>query len=239
MPRLFLAVLCIAILAVLPARAKPSFPCTGSLNPTERTICRDALLGDLDRRMVQAYGARRERSGGDAGRKLVSDQRLWLGWRNTCGTDSACLRRRYEQRIIDLTGGRGPSSGIVDLGLTATLATPPAAAPKRRLRAGRYERIYPDGRIEWEAVNGSAFGTDFPNGDGTMSLKSQSAPPSFPSLPDAYSGWGLALELRLLELVDSLLPSADQAPYRDMQNAFPYSDRILRHVQAVGFLMDE
>ncbi|MGY3436527.1 MULTISPECIES: lysozyme inhibitor LprI family protein [unclassified Marinovum] len=106
------AVLAATLLAALPALSTPSFPCNGRLTASERAICQTLLLGDLDRVMARLYyeardhGARRNRGA------LQRDQALWLQWRDTCGGAVSCLRRRYEQRIIDLAPDDGLPPGF-------------------------------------------------------------------------------------------------------------------------------
>ena len=94
----------------LPAAAAPSFPCGGRLTETERTICDSQILSDLDWIMADLY--EEVHGEGAASRKLTSEQTLWLRWRDTCGTGGSCLRRRYEQRIIDLAPAQGLPPGF-------------------------------------------------------------------------------------------------------------------------------
>lgn len=84
------------------ASATPSFMCRGALSPTEQAICDAPILGDLDRVMANLYATARADRPKATRKALQQDQKLWLRWRDTCGTAADCLRRRYEQRIIDL-----------------------------------------------------------------------------------------------------------------------------------------
>ncbi|WP_323764346.1 lysozyme inhibitor LprI family protein [Marinovum sp.] len=84
------------------ATADPSYDCSVRLNTAERTICDTALLSDLDRVMAVIFHDKRDQMTPADGRALRKEQDLWLQWRDTCGAATSCLRRRYEQRIIDL-----------------------------------------------------------------------------------------------------------------------------------------
>lgn len=87
----------------------PSYACYGRLTDTERAICSDPHLSQLDRVMARLYYVERDLSSRERQRHLKRDQRIWLDWRDTCGADRGCLQRRYEQRILDLAPpGRVP-----------------------------------------------------------------------------------------------------------------------------------
>ncbi len=118
-PKLWAMSLAFAALAGPALATGPSFSCGGKLTSTERTICKSAVLSDLDRTMARFYYATRDISSSHGRRELRSVQRVWLQWRDTCGGNSACLERRYKQRIIDLVPperlppGFGCHSGFV------------------------------------------------------------------------------------------------------------------------------
>ena len=96
-------------LAEEPAAASPSQPsggggdrpswCGSPNNATERTICGDADLSSLDNVLNVAY----RRAKHDSPNSLADIeyvQKHWLlGQRNLCGTDAACLRKRYNEQI--------------------------------------------------------------------------------------------------------------------------------------------
>jgi uncharacterized protein YecT (DUF1311 family) len=73
--------------------------CSSPNNATERTICSDADLSSLDNVLNVAY----RRAKHDSPNKLADIeyvQKHWLlGQRNLCGTDVACLRKRYNEQI--------------------------------------------------------------------------------------------------------------------------------------------
>lgn len=95
--------LAVALTLAVGAEASPSYKCRGNLTLTERTICDHQILGDLDRAMANFYYATRDDTPYGARKALSREQALWLRWRDTCGGAVNCLRRRYEQRIIDLS----------------------------------------------------------------------------------------------------------------------------------------
>jgi len=77
---------------------QPSW-CSSPSNATERAICGDADLSSLDNMLNVAYGRAKHDSP-----KALADieyvQKHWLlGQRNFCGTDVACLRKRYTEQI--------------------------------------------------------------------------------------------------------------------------------------------
>ena len=88
--------------AITPAEASPSFKCRGNLNAAEWTICGNAGLGQLDRRMASEYYFQRSRLGSRARNQLRNDQRAWLYRRNSCGSSVGCLRSEYLNRIEQL-----------------------------------------------------------------------------------------------------------------------------------------
>lgn len=81
----------------LPAAAQ-SWCSADNLNATEATICADAWLSRLDRRMTSIYGTE---GSGWAGKTLSQQQ--WLDKRNACGTDQSCIATAYRDRIATLT----------------------------------------------------------------------------------------------------------------------------------------
>ena len=239
-----LSILVVASALSLPlatAKADPSFACSGHLNQTERQICDDVLLGDLDREMARFYFQARDLTAGAGRGDLDSEQRLWLDWRNTCGRDGQCIRRRYEQRIIDLAPAdelppawRG--GGAVNQALEDADSADFDRVVDRRITDARYEVEFADGTIRWQALNGGSVGTIFPDGTETMNLFSQAPPPEFPSLPGTYASWGDSVETRLLGIIDQLLSPADRDGYRNLTASKPYSIRVYDHIRVIDFL---
>jgi uncharacterized protein YecT (DUF1311 family) len=96
-------------LAEEPAAAPPSQPsggdserpswCGSPNNATERTICGDADLSSLDNVLNVAY-RRAKHDSPNALTEIEHVQKHWLlGQRNLCGTDAACLGKRYNEQI--------------------------------------------------------------------------------------------------------------------------------------------
>jgi uncharacterized protein YecT (DUF1311 family) len=94
--------------------AQPSFPCGGTLNPTERVICADPDLAALDRAVAAAY---RNKFDGlpvesadaldEVVKSLVITQKAWLKHRDSCGTDRGCIYKAYVVRKSSLAAGDG------------------------------------------------------------------------------------------------------------------------------------
>ncbi|MBP2315768.1 lysozyme inhibitor LprI family protein [Azospirillum soli] len=102
-------VLAVMMLACPSLSWAASFSCAKASTPTEKAICADAGLSKLDERLSAAYrdgikllsGASPEEN--EARSAVKADQRAWLGERNACGADTACLRTAYERRVAVLT----------------------------------------------------------------------------------------------------------------------------------------
>lgn len=97
---------CLAVMLGTAVHAQESW-CNGSgLSPTERTICNDPRLRDLDDELNRVYRA-------TGAEELDAEQTAWLRRRNACGTDILCLQRAYEARIRVL-GGRAAEPAAPD-----------------------------------------------------------------------------------------------------------------------------
>ncbi|MFZ4809209.1 MAG: lysozyme inhibitor LprI family protein [Hyphomicrobiaceae bacterium] len=85
------------VLSAATAVAAPSWCPTAKL-PAEKAICANAELGTLDGTMRTAH----KRANFDSPRgkaEIAHEQKRWLGRRNLCGADVACLRKRYLEQI--------------------------------------------------------------------------------------------------------------------------------------------
>ena len=215
----------------------PSFRCDGSLNIVEKSICNDALLGDLDRRMAQLYRTAVATAGHTEQARIKSAQRFWLNWRDACTPNiDGCIRRRYEQRIIDLAPAGSLAPGFGGATVTSKCNCNQESVT-RRVRGDRYEVVHQSGRIDWWSSKGDAYGSLDPStGVGSSSLLSQAVASTFPALPSDYTEWGDALESSLLGVIDELLPEQDRAPYRALHTNKHFSERVLSHIQAIRFL---
>jgi uncharacterized protein len=103
-----------SILAPAPRARAASFDCAKAATTTEKLICGDPQLSQLDGQLAQAY--RRALEGAVNPDKLRAEQRAWLRTeRKACG-DDACLKTVYAQRLAALAAtpareralGQGP-----------------------------------------------------------------------------------------------------------------------------------
>jgi hypothetical protein len=81
--------------AVDPGR-KPVW-CANPANLAQETVCDSTELSSLDGVVGVAY--RRAVSDSGKGAEIRREQSRWVGRRNACGEDRACLRRRYQEQI--------------------------------------------------------------------------------------------------------------------------------------------
>ncbi|MCP1169597.1 hypothetical protein NHG85_13870, partial [Limimaricola sp. ASW11-118] len=89
---LFLAALAPAmVLSSSLAQAQPSFDCGEARTATERAICADPGLADLELRMVGVYEELAARVGESEARRIADIQ---LERRQACGGDTACIERQ-------------------------------------------------------------------------------------------------------------------------------------------------
>lgn len=99
----------IAVPAILmfatPADAA-SFNCAKASTATEKAICKNGQLSGLDSAVGAKYGQLRRLLGAGSAQwgSVSSEQRWWLGQRNSCGGAVGCLRVMYIQRVGDLDG---------------------------------------------------------------------------------------------------------------------------------------
>lgn len=83
-----------------PAAHAASFDCARAAGKTEKIICADETLSQLDKDMAAAY--RRAQDEGQDAATIAVMQKNWLAERNACD-DLACLRDSYQRRIDRLT----------------------------------------------------------------------------------------------------------------------------------------
>lgn len=79
-----------------------SFNCARAGTATERAICGNRALEDRDVEMATIFGLIRPVFAMGARGAFMDEQNAWLVQRNRCGGDTACLRRRYDDRIAVL-----------------------------------------------------------------------------------------------------------------------------------------
>lgn len=85
-----------------PAVAGPSYNCNAIETVAEHTVCTNAELARLDRRLAAVYFEVRRQLSRSMRRELRESQRGFLEQRNSCGADYDCLREIYEIRLSRL-----------------------------------------------------------------------------------------------------------------------------------------
>jgi len=93
------------------AAAAPSFDCDKAATEVEQAICSDQNpeLAARDAALARLYRALKEQGGHDA---VLGGQSAWLGKRDACGADAACLASRYDERIAVLAREAGDEAGV-------------------------------------------------------------------------------------------------------------------------------
>jgi uncharacterized protein len=100
----FLAVLgCLAI-PFTPVSAADYAPlnCAAAASPSEKAICRNYGLGQLEARMATLYQWSTSFVGMGQRGDMQDAQRAFLKERASCGADIGCLRQAYDKRITQL-----------------------------------------------------------------------------------------------------------------------------------------
>ena len=97
--RWFAALTLLFAVPALPALA--AMDCARARTPTEKTLCADPALYQLDASLGATYARLRAAQPGQ-NEALRQAQRAWLRQRNDCGADAVCLRGRYESRQVQL-----------------------------------------------------------------------------------------------------------------------------------------
>ena len=93
----------LAALAAWPSSAQAQAWCRNrDLSHAERMICRTPALQALDRDLNAIYreAVKATKPGSAVG--IRESQHIWLGRRNACGLDEACIRAAYAKREADL-----------------------------------------------------------------------------------------------------------------------------------------
>ncbi|EGG4304484.1 hypothetical protein HKU42_004607 [Salmonella enterica] len=76
-----------------------SFDCHRATGTDEKTICANRQLSEQDTEMAIKYHWLKGLAGMGVAGEMEDTQRVWLKKRQACGSDSACLRTLYRQRI--------------------------------------------------------------------------------------------------------------------------------------------
>lgn len=80
-----------------------SFDCSRTdLAPDEAAICADPKLNDADMKMTTLYETLRGLFDMGTRESMENRQNQWLAARASCGADTTCLGRAYDQRIQQL-----------------------------------------------------------------------------------------------------------------------------------------
>lgn len=106
----------VAILSAEPGRAADYAPlnCASASSASEKAICGNYGLGQLEARMATLYQWSTSFVGMGQRGDMQDAQRAFIKQRETCGADVACLHRTYEasiaqlQSVMDRVRGRGP-----------------------------------------------------------------------------------------------------------------------------------
>ena len=88
-----------ALLALSSTANAASFSCYGNLTYTERAICDNPNLSNLDSQMASTYFQMIGGSSKTLRRVLQRDQLGWLQRRNGCGANVGCLSAAYHSRL--------------------------------------------------------------------------------------------------------------------------------------------
>lgn len=91
----------VALFALPPAEAQ-SWCKNKGLSAAERLICRTPALQALDRELNAIFREAIRLTPPGSGVGIRESQHLWLGRRNSCGLDEACIRQAYAKRKTDL-----------------------------------------------------------------------------------------------------------------------------------------
>lgn len=101
-PYLFRALSLLLLLAAVARVEAAQMHCPQSSNLTERQVCADPLLTDLDRSLNHVYGVALAAVTPSSRPQLVQEQRDWIRYvRNVC-PDEKCLLDTYRKRIATL-----------------------------------------------------------------------------------------------------------------------------------------
>jgi uncharacterized protein (TIGR02145 family) len=74
---------------------KPSFNCAKASTPTEKAICSDETLAELDSKMAKDYKCLSSIEKGD----FKNEQKEWVKKRDKCGAEVKCVETEYEERL--------------------------------------------------------------------------------------------------------------------------------------------
>lgn len=79
-----------------------SFDCRKAVSVVEKLICSDKTLSALDDELAEVYRMLRNDLDSEKVAALAEAQRSWIGKRNICKEDRACLKFSYDKRVSEL-----------------------------------------------------------------------------------------------------------------------------------------
>lgn len=80
-----------------------SFDCGEATSPTEKIVCEDFALSEMDESLAASYRSAYSAIESRGRKQLQIDQRRWLHDRDTCD-DASCIGSAYEMRLSELNG---------------------------------------------------------------------------------------------------------------------------------------
>jgi len=84
------------------------FDCSKAASAAEKAVCADNALSGMDSALSGMW--KQTLAGGGDAATLKAAQRDWLKQRDACGSDKACLSKRYRERLLALGGALGPAN---------------------------------------------------------------------------------------------------------------------------------
>lgn len=130
----------------------PSFDCARAGNAPERAICSSPELAQLDRQMADYFRQARDALGGRSADEVRTLQRAWLGRRDQCGSNQACLADSMRQQIqvLAIYAGQNTSPGNDTTQFNQSLELAPQPRTPSSLGLGTPETMLEgtDGKLE-------------------------------------------------------------------------------------------
>jgi len=80
----------------------PSFDCCKATTASEKAICSDSDLAELDKKLAETYSEIISNANSDTKENIQQAQKGWLKERNNCSSDIQCLKKSYNSRILVL-----------------------------------------------------------------------------------------------------------------------------------------
>jgi len=92
----------LALLSLPGGAAAQSFDCGKAREADEIAICNDCALAQLDVKLATLYEVATSLVAMGQRGEIQGDQRNWLKARHSCGSDTGCIERDYNERIAEL-----------------------------------------------------------------------------------------------------------------------------------------